>query len=123
MCIYTHTYIYIYMYRYLDPQSIQNDAPRPLNRAQETIILHTFAVQVDIKHSSATLDRVHSTLAYQIALEGKQMYPFLVDENTGVRMNESAEINAYLWKTYGSEAKACLRLIFRYFPKFMATES
>ena len=31
------------------------------------------------------------------------MYPFLVDENTGVRMNESAEITAYLWKTYGSE--------------------
>ncbi|CAE6948730.1 unnamed protein product [Symbiodinium sp. CCMP2592] len=37
-------------------------------------------------------------------LGGKQMYPFLVDENTGVHMNESAEINAYLWKTYGSEA-------------------
>ena len=38
-----------------------------------------------------------------VIVAGKQMYPFLVDENTGVRMNESTEINAYLWKTYGSE--------------------
>mmetsp|Transcript_20675 Transcript_20675/g.48279 ORF Transcript_20675/g.48279 Transcript_20675/m.48279 type:complete len:303 (-) Transcript_20675:32-940(-) len=37
-------------------------------------------------------------------LGGKQSYPFLVDENTGVHMNESADINAYLWKTYGASA-------------------
>jgi len=35
-----------------------------------------------------------------VALSGKQMVPFLVDPNTGVKMFESAEIKAYLNKTY-----------------------
>lgn len=34
---------------------------------------------------------------------GKQLFPYLVDENTGVHMYESAEINKYLWKTYGAD--------------------
>ena len=35
---------------------------------------------------------------------GKNMFPFLVDNNTGVKMYESSDIVKYLWKTYGSEA-------------------
>ncbi|CAK9043882.1 Uncharacterized protein SCF082_LOCUS29041 [Durusdinium trenchii] len=38
-------------------------------------------------------------------LGGKELFPFLVDENTGVQMYESAEINKYLWKTYGAQAE------------------
>lgn len=38
-------------------------------------------------------------------LGGQQSYPFFVDENTGVKMNGSADIVAYLWKTYGQNAK------------------
>ena len=34
-------------------------------------------------------------------LGGKQQFPFLVDPNTGTRLYESADINAYLYKTYG----------------------
>lgn len=34
-------------------------------------------------------------------LGGKQQFPFLVDPNTGVAMYESADIVAYLFKTYG----------------------
>ena len=32
---------------------------------------------------------------------GREMFPFLIDPNTGVEMNESADIVAYLWKSYG----------------------
>ncbi len=35
---------------------------------------------------------------------GKAAFPFLVDENTGVKMYESDKIVAYLWKTYGEHA-------------------
>lgn len=34
-------------------------------------------------------------------LGGKQQFPYLVDPNTGVSQYESADINAYLYKTYG----------------------
>jgi len=36
------------------------------------------------------------------SLGGKLSFPFLVDDNTGVKMNESDAINEYLWKTYGA---------------------
>jgi glutathione S-transferase len=36
------------------------------------------------------------------ALSGKMMVPYLVDPNTGVAMFESADIAAYLEKTYGA---------------------
>jgi glutathione S-transferase len=32
---------------------------------------------------------------------GKRLFPYLVDPNTGVKMYESADIVAYLWKHYG----------------------
>ena len=35
---------------------------------------------------------------------GKAMFPFLVDKNTGVEMYESADIVAYLRKTYGDKS-------------------
>jgi len=38
-------------------------------------------------------------------LGGQQLYPYLVDENTGVKMHDSSAINEYLWKTYGAAAK------------------
>ena len=34
------------------------------------------------------------------------MFPFLVDENTGVSMYESSEIVRYLLRTYGNGAEA-----------------
>jgi glutathione S-transferase len=34
-------------------------------------------------------------------LGGKEQYPFLVDDNTGVQMYESLDIVAYLFETYG----------------------
>lgn len=36
---------------------------------------------------------------------GKQQYPFLVDPNTGARLYESADILAYLAKTYGGRTR------------------
>jgi glutathione S-transferase len=36
---------------------------------------------------------------------GKQQYPFLIDPNTGARLYESAEIIAYLAKTYGARTR------------------
>jgi len=38
-------------------------------------------------------------------LGGKQQYPFLVDPNTGARLYESADIIAYLGKTYGGPVR------------------
>jgi len=37
-------------------------------------------------------------------LGGELMFPFLVDDNTGKRMNDSTAINKYLWETYGAKA-------------------
>lgn len=37
-------------------------------------------------------------------LGGKQQFPYLVDPNTGISMYESADINAYLYETYGDRA-------------------
>jgi len=34
-------------------------------------------------------------------LGGKQQFPYLVDENTGERIQDSSAIIEYLWKTYG----------------------
>lgn len=39
-------------------------------------------------------------------LGGKHQYPFLVDPNTGARLYESADIIAYLAKTYGGRTRA-----------------
>ena len=36
-----------------------------------------------------------------LALGGKEMFPFLVDENTGTKLHESADIVRYLCNTYG----------------------
>jgi len=36
---------------------------------------------------------------------GKLSFPFLVDPNTGAKMNESDDINEYLWTTYGDKAE------------------
>lgn len=41
-------------------------------------------------------------------LGGEQKFPFLVDENTGVKMHDSDKINKYLWDTYGQGASAPL---------------
>lgn len=38
-------------------------------------------------------------------LGGKQQYPFLVDPNSGARLYESADIIAYLGKTYGGPVR------------------
>lgn len=47
----------------------------------------------------------------EVTRQGGQLaFPFLVDENTGVKMNESDKICAYLWATYGEKAKAPLSL-------------
>eukprot|EP01056_Protomagalhaensia_sp_Gyna25_P004934 Protomagalhaensia_sp_Gyna_25__4933@NODE_52_length_6070_cov_248_257005_g39_i0_p3_GENE_NODE_52_length_6070_cov_248_257005_g39_i0NODE_52_length_6070_cov_248_257005_g39_i0_p3_ORF_typecomplete_len202_score25_88GST_N_3/PF13417_6/0_0022GST_N_3/PF13417_6/1_3e10GST_N_2/PF13409_6/1_2GST_N_2/PF13409_6/0_032GST_N/PF02798_20/52GST_N/PF02798_20/0_0014_NODE_52_length_6070_cov_248_257005_g39_i039924597 len=37
---------------------------------------------------------------------GVAMFPFLVDPNTNVKMHQSDDIVAYLWKTYGDKATA-----------------
>ncbi|MCW5830487.1 MAG: glutathione S-transferase N-terminal domain-containing protein [Deltaproteobacteria bacterium] len=44
-------------------------------------------------------------------LGGKEMYPFLVDPNTGVQLYESADIVGYLFKTYGGRAAGPLLAI------------
>jgi glutathione S-transferase len=41
-----------------------------------------------------------------VRLSGKMMVPYLVDPNTGVAMFESAEIVAYLERTYGTGERA-----------------
>lgn len=33
---------------------------------------------------------------------GREMFPYLIDPNTGTELYESADIVAYLWKNYGS---------------------
>lgn len=37
---------------------------------------------------------------------GKQQFPLLVDDNTGTTMYESADIMAYLWRTYGGSERS-----------------
>ncbi|MCA9774489.1 MAG: glutathione S-transferase N-terminal domain-containing protein [Myxococcales bacterium] len=39
---------------------------------------------------------------------GRAMFPYLIDPNTGTRMYESADIIAYLFKTYGGRAAPAL---------------
>ena len=41
-----------------------------------------------------------------VRLSGKMMVPYLVDPNTGAAMFESAEITAYLERTYGADERA-----------------
>ena len=41
-----------------------------------------------------------------IRLSGKMMVPYLVDPNTGTAMFESADITAYLARTYGGDERA-----------------
>jgi glutathione S-transferase len=41
-----------------------------------------------------------------VARSGKMMVPYLIDPNTGVAMFESAEITAYLERTYGTGERA-----------------
>jgi glutathione S-transferase len=41
-----------------------------------------------------------------VALAGKMMVPHLVDPNTGIAMFESADITAYLERTYGAGERA-----------------
>merc|ERR1711971_161073 len=35
---------------------------------------------------------------------GQLLFPFLVDDNTGVKLNDSTAIDNYLWATYGNSA-------------------
>lgn len=45
-----------------------------------------------------------STRYRQVVRErsGREMFPFLIDPNTGTEMNESADIVTYLWDRYGT---------------------
>eukprot|EP01134_Creolimax_fragrantissima_P003845 CFRG3845T1 len=41
---------------------------------------------------------------------GKAMFPYLIDENTGVAMYQSDAIVDYLWETYGKKKEKTLRI-------------
>ena len=57
-----------------------------------------------IEYRSRFVEPMHSERDIVKRLTGKRTVPAVVDEETGVTMSESANIVAYLERTYGQEA-------------------
>ena len=57
-----------------------------------------------IEYRSRFIEPMHSERDVVKRLTGKRTVPAIVDESTGVTMSESANIVAYLDRTYGGEA-------------------
>ena len=66
--------------------------------------------ELELAHKVVTVARGSPKREQLVELAGKMQVPYLVDPNTGTQMFESADINAYLDRTYGpggsSEAPA-----------------
>jgi len=57
---------------------------------------------LDLAYRSRFVEPMHSERDVVARLTGKRTVPAIVDEATGVTMSESANIVAYLERTYGS---------------------
>ena len=60
--------------------------------------------ELDLDYRSRFVEPMHSERDVVKRLTGKRTVPAIVDEETGVTMSESANIVAYLERTYGQEA-------------------
>jgi glutathione S-transferase len=58
--------------------------------------------ELEVPYVQRNVGRGSSHRAAFVARAGKQMVPYLVDPNTGAAMFESADIVAYLDRTYGA---------------------
>jgi len=61
---------------------------------------------LDLSYRSRFVEPMHSERDVVKRLTGKRTVPAIVDESTGVTMSESANIVAYLERTYGSTERA-----------------
>ncbi|MDS0260145.1 glutathione S-transferase N-terminal domain-containing protein [Haloarcula sp. S1CR25-12] len=59
--------------------------------------------ELGLDYRSRFVEPMHSERDVVKRLTGKRTVPAIVDEGTGVTMSESANIVAYLERTYGSE--------------------
>lgn len=57
--------------------------------------------ELELAHKVVTVARGSAKREKLVELAGKMQVPYLVDPNTGTQMFESADINAYLDRTYG----------------------
>ena len=62
--------------------------------------------ELELLHKVITVARGSSKREKLVELAGKMQVPYLVDPNTGTSLFESADINAYLLRTYGPGAAA-----------------
>lgn len=62
--------------------------------------------EYDLDYHSRFVEPMHSDRDVVKRLSGKRTVPAIVDENTGVTMSESANIVAYLERTYGEGEEA-----------------
>lgn len=60
--------------------------------------------EYDLDYRSRFVEPMHSERNVVKRLTGKRTVPAIVDENTGVTMSESANIVAFLDRTYGDGA-------------------
>ena len=59
--------------------------------------------EYDLDYQSRFVEPMHSDRNVVKRISGKRTVPAIVDENTGVTMSESANIVAYLERTYGGD--------------------
>ncbi|MDQ2054895.1 MULTISPECIES: glutathione S-transferase N-terminal domain-containing protein [Halobellus] len=57
--------------------------------------------ELDLPYRSRFVEPMHADRNVVKRVSGKRSVPAIVDENTGVKMSESANIVEYLMKTYG----------------------
>jgi len=57
--------------------------------------------EYDLEYRSRFVEPMHADRDVVKRISGKRTVPAIVDENTGVTMSESANIVAYLDRTYG----------------------
>jgi len=57
--------------------------------------------ELDLPYHSRFVEPMHADRNVVKRVSGKRSVPAIVDENTGVKMSESANIVEYLTKTYG----------------------
>ena len=65
--------------------------------------------ELELAHKVITVARGSSKREELVALAGKMQVPYLIDPNTGVQMFESADITAYLQRTYGTGSSPIAR--------------
>jgi len=61
---------------------------------------------LDLSYQSRFVEPMHADRDVVKRVSGKRSVPAIVDENTGVKMSESANIVEYLTKTYGEGGAA-----------------